>query len=192
VVVAAPDDRGGLAIELRNPAAELCASADATLPAAAPAPPDLGRYPVAPLPAERPPATPASLAPDTVLGSLASGFHADRAPAYLADVRESLPIYRDQRVAHPGYLLRNANYVLALNVTLGPWIHVASAVQNFATAEDGDDISTRARVTSLDEKKGHRFVELDILMIANERRPLLHVRHTAIYQPRQSRTGSSG
>jgi len=31
------------------------------------------------------------------------------------------------------------------------------------------------------ERKGHGFVELDLLMVANDTRPVLHVRHTAIY-----------
>src|SRR5262245_43665323 len=96
-----------LDIEVRNPAGALCATANAGLPAAVAPLPDLGNYPLKALPAHRPPASPESLTPGTVLGSLISGFHAERAPEYLEDVRESLPIYREQRIAHPGYLLRN-------------------------------------------------------------------------------------
>ena len=35
------------------------------------------------------------------------------------------------------------------------------------------------------EKKGHRFVELDALVVANGRTPLAHCQHIAIYQPRE-------
>jgi hypothetical protein len=35
------------------------------------------------------------------------------------------------------------------------------------------------------EKKGHRFVELDALVVANGTTPLAHCRHIAIYQPRE-------
>jgi hypothetical protein len=180
---------GALDIEVRNPAGELCATAHAGLPAAVPPLPDLGNYPLKALPAHRPPASPESLTPGTVLGSLISGFHAERAPEYLEDVRESLPIYREQRVAHPGYLLRNANFVLAANVALGPWIHVGSDIQQHGVAGDGDSISTRGRVATIYEKKGHRFVELDLLMVADDKRPLMQVRHIAIYQPRDQLTG---
>lgn len=190
VVFAVPGESESMAIEVRNPAGELCATAHAALPPRAADPPDLRDHPLAPLPAERPPASPQSLSEGTVLGSLESGFHADRASEYLADVRDSLSIYHEQRVAHPGYLLRHANFVLALNVTLGPWIHVGSDVQNFSPAEDGENLSTRARVTRLYERKGHGFVELDVLMVADDTRPLLSVRHVAIYQPRQTRRTS--
>ena len=54
-----------------------------------------------------------------------------------------------------------------------------------AAARTGDEITARAKVTGNYEKKGHRFVELDALVIANGRTPLAHCQHTAIYQPRE-------
>ncbi len=33
-------------------------------------------------------------------------------------------------IAHPGWILRDANYVLSANVRLGPWIHVSSPVRH--------------------------------------------------------------
>ena len=184
IEVAAVDAESGLALELRNAAGELCAEATASLPNPHAPAADIAAYPAADLPAVPPPASPATLIGGAVLGSFESGFHADRAGEYLADVREELPLYRAEGVAHPGYLLRSANYILAANVKLGPWIHVASAVQNYGAAVDGDRISTRGRVRAVYERKGHRFVELDLLMIANTSRPVVHVHHTAIYQPR--------
>ena len=35
------------------------------------------------------------------------------------------------------------------------------------------------------DKKGHRFVELDALVVANGKTPLAHCHHIAIYQPRE-------
>ena len=43
----------------------------------------------------------------------------------------------------------------------------------------------RARITGNYEHKGHRFVELDALVLAGERIPVAHIAHTAIYRPRQ-------
>jgi hypothetical protein len=37
------------------------------------------------------------------------------------------------------------------------------------------------------EHKGHRFVELDCLVLAGGDRALAQVHHTAIYEPRQVR-----
>jgi hypothetical protein len=46
-------------------------------------------------------------------------------------------------------------------------------------------LTARAKVTGNYEKKGHRFVELDALVVANGRTPVAHCQHIAIYQPRE-------
>jgi hypothetical protein len=74
--------------------------------------------------------------------------------------------------------------VLMDNVVLGPWIHVGSKVQNLSIAHVGESLSVRARVADNYEKKGHGFVDLDALVIANNERPIAHVLHTAIYRLR--------
>jgi hypothetical protein len=38
------------------------------------------------------------------------------------------------------------------------------------------------RVTDLFERKGHKFAELDLLLVANDTRPVQHVRHTLVYE----------
>ncbi|GIW40315.1 MAG: hypothetical protein KatS3mg076_0892 [Candidatus Binatia bacterium] len=144
--------------------------------------------PEARLPDRKPPASPESLAPETLLGSLAFTFRADEAANYLADVRESLELYSEHGLAHPGFLLRAANAILVANVELGPWIHTGSAVRHLGLVADGDRISVRGRVRDEYERKGHRFVELDVLLVERSRGPVLSVLHTAIYRPRPART----
>jgi hypothetical protein len=46
-------------------------------------------------------------------------------------------------------------------------------------------LTARAKVTGNYEKKGHRFVEFDALVVANGNTPVAHCQHTAIYQPRE-------
>jgi hypothetical protein len=58
-------------------------------------------------------------------------------------------------------------------------------MQLLAAAAIGDELVARARVTGNYEKKGHRFVELDALIVANGRTPVAHCQHIAIYQPRE-------
>ena len=77
------------------------------------------------------------------------------------------------------------NKVLVDNAILGPWIHVGSRMQLLSAGKSGDELTARARVTGNYEKKGHRFVELDGLVVANGRTPVAHCRHIAIYQPRE-------
>ena len=109
----------------------------------------------------------------------------DAASEYLTDVRETDPIYAREGLGHPGLLQRVMNKVLVDNAILGPWIHVGSRMQLLAAGASGDELTARAKVTGNYEKKGHRFVELDALVVANGRTPLAHCQHIAIYQPRE-------
>ena len=104
---------------------------------------------------------------------------------YLADIRETDPIYAREGLGHPGLLQRVMNKVLVDNAILGPWIHVGSRMQLLTAARRGDELTARARVTGNYEKKGHRFVELDALVVANGTTALAHCQHIAIYQPRE-------
>ena len=147
-------------------------------------PPDGPEPPPGELPALRPPASPDSLRPGTILGSISDVFSAQRAAPYLADVRESLPVYAEHGVAHPGWLLRFANSVLSRNVELGPWIHVSSDVALCGLVEDGEAVETRAIVVDERERSGHRFVTLDVATSARDR-CVQRVTHTAIHTPRR-------
>jgi acyl dehydratase len=174
---------GESGLEVRNSSGELCATAEAGLAEPAPEPPDPGEWPDVPQSEDPPPAAPEALVPGTVLALAPHRFHADRSAEYLEAVRETLPLYLAEGLAHPGWILRDANYVLSANVRLGPWIHVSSAVQHFGPARDGDVVSARALVTDEWERKGHRFVRLDVLHLADGR-AVARTDHTAIYLPR--------
>ena len=78
-----------------------------------------------PPPDARPPAAPRSSAPSRSASSSGTGTPT-HAGDYLEIVSDDLAVYRDPPVAHPGWLLRAANYVLSRSVRLGPWIHVES------------------------------------------------------------------
>jgi acyl dehydratase len=119
------------------------------------------------------------------LGTLPRAWAGDAAKEYLTDVRETDAIYAREGLGHPGLLQRVMNKVLVDNAILGPWIHVGSRMQLLAAARSGDELTARAKVTGNYEKKGHRFVELDALVIAQGRTPVAHCQHIAIYQPRE-------
>jgi hypothetical protein len=171
------------ALEVRNPDGAVCATAEVALPDAAPARPDPDGWPEVDQVGDPPPASPEALVPGTAFGLAPHGFHAELAGEYLDAVREDLPIYRDEGLAHPGWVLRDANYVLSANVRLGPWIHVSSDVQHLGLVHDGAVVTARALVTAEWERKGHRFVTLDVLHLADGE-PVARTEHTAIYRPR--------
>jgi acyl dehydratase len=172
-----------VALELRGPDGAVRASGEAQLPGDTPPRPG-GDWAAVDQADDPPEASPTSLAPGTALCLAPHGFHANNAAEYLAEIGESLPLYADRRVAHPGWLLRDANRVLSANVRLGPWIHVESVVQHHGLVHDGDVVDARATVTREWERKGNRFVELEVGLFAGRDRLVAQVVHTAIYRPR--------
>ncbi len=169
---------------LRNPDGEVVSTGQATLPGEAPHPPDPSRFPFAELHGDKPAASPQSLATGTVLASFETDFPDETSTTYLDDVREDLPLYAEDGFAHPGWILRMGNRILVNNVVLGPWIHVGSAVQNYAPVTSGAHLVTRGTVGREYERSGHRFVELDLAVLADDS-IVSTITHTAIYLPRQ-------
>jgi len=174
---------GRLSIEVES-RGELCATGTASLPDALPLL-SIADFPETAAVSERKPVNAASYETGKWLGTLPRAWAGDAATEYLADVREHDPIYAREGLGHPGLLQRVMNKVLVDNAILGPWIHVGSRMQLLAAAKSGDELTARAKVTGNYEKKGHRFVELDALVVANGKTPLAHCWHIAIYQPRE-------
>jgi acyl dehydratase len=164
--------------------AELCATGTASLPAIAPVV-ALDDYVEMPAVAERKPVNSATFETGKWLGTEPRRWIGQAASDYLADIRETDPIFAREGLGHPGLIQRVMNRVLVDNTILGPWIHVGSRMQLLSAARIGDEITARAKVTASYEKKGHRFVELDALVVANGTTPIAHCHHTAITQPRE-------
>lgn len=184
VTAAEAGDTLELRVESRG---ELCATGRAALPASPqPAPAAFAEAPIPPEPpAERPPADEASLAVGRWFAIHPFRLSPEDGRNYLRDIRESLPIYAEAGIVHPGTILHIGNWALRHNVVLGPWMHVGSRIEHFAAARIGDELSARALVTDNYEHKGHRFVALDVLVYAHRTTPLARIAHTAIYRPRQ-------
>jgi len=181
--VEAPD--GSLELRVESEGVE-CATGTARLPAAVGTAPALAGYPYRAPPADlgaRPPADEQSLAVGNLLSTVPAVLDREKHETYLKDVRETNEIYAREGIAHPGILLRLCNSALRENVVLPPWIHVGSTMRNLSLARVGEALSARTRVTANYDRKGHRFVDLDCLLLAGER-PVAHVLHTAIYKLR--------
>jgi len=162
----------------------LCATATASLPDAA-APPALDGFRTVAQRAVRPPADDASLAVGTWLGIEPLAVTPALIAQYAREVRETSPLYEKEGVLHPVLVPHICNFALNRNVTLGPWMHVGSTIQHFAVAKSGDVLGVRARVTGNYEHKGHLFVDIDALIVANDRTPIARSAHLSIYRPRQ-------
>jgi acyl dehydratase len=181
--VRAEEEDGVLSIEVES-RGELCATGTASLPVAAPGF-SIADYVEVAAVSERRPVSAESYELGTWLGSMPRTWAGEAADEYLNDVRERDPIFSREGLGHPGLLQRVMNKVLVDNVILGPWIHVGSRMRLLSAGRRGDEIAVRAKVIANYEKKGHRFVELDALVVGNSTTPLAHCHHVAIYQPRE-------
>ena len=179
----ADESNGVLSIQVHS-RGQLCATGTGSLPASAPAV-SMADFREVPAVAQRQPVSAASYEVGQWLGTAPRDWAGEAATGYLADIRETDPIYGREGLGHPGLLQRVMNKALVDNAILGPWIHVGSRMQLLSAAKSGDVITARAKVIGNYDKKGHRFVELDALAVANGQTPLAHCWHIAIYQPRE-------
>ena len=141
---------------------------------------DLDAFTPAPLPDPLASASPEVLRPGP-LGSISEEVTAEGAERYLADINETLPLYRQQDVVHPGALLRMVNAVLMRNVVLGPWIHTASSCAFLGVARVPTLLRAHAVVTDTFERNGHDYVRYDALVLSDDL-PVMAVDHTAIFR----------
>ncbi len=139
-------------------------------------------------PEQPPDASPATLAPGTVLGTLHHNADPIRVAGYLASINDGGALVTTGSV-HPGWLLLDANEALSANVALGPWIHVGSELRLHRRVAFDEEVETRAVVVAEYGRKGHRFVELDVVILASGE-PAMSVHHTAIYRPRRGEAGT--
>jgi hypothetical protein len=181
--VRASEQDGVLTLEVES-RGELCATGSASLPSSTLSFTLSDFKDVSPV-AERRPVSASSYEIGKWLGTVPREWAGNAAKEYLADIRETDPIFARDGLGHPGLLQRMMNKVLVDNAILGPWIHVGSKMQLLSAAKTGDELTARAKVIGNYEKKGHRFVELDALVFANGKTPLAHCWHIAIYQPRE-------
>jgi acyl dehydratase len=163
---------------------ELCASGRASLPTGPGSLPEAVAEPPPP-PADRPAASETTLAIGTLLGINPLPVTRELVEQGVSDLRETETLYLEEGLVHPVLIARTGNWALNHNVVLGPWMHVGSKIRHFAAAHIGDELSVRALVTANYEHKGHRFVDVDVLVLANRSVPVARIAHTAIWLPRQ-------
>lgn len=140
----------------------------------------------APLPQERPPASVEVFTPGSVLGAIQLPTDEVRMSAYLESIEEPSSVYSRRRIVHPGMVLNGANWILGANVVMPAWLHVESRVQHWRPVGVGEPLQVRGIVADAFERKGHRFIAVDIVWMAGEgpeaSELVASARHTAIWQ----------
>jgi acyl dehydratase len=181
--VTASERDGGLDLTIES-RGEICGTGHATLPATA-GRVSLDDYKSATPPPDRPHVSDAPYEVGSWLGIRPHKVSSAVAEQYLQAIGETDPVYRTEKIIPCGTLLRCANWALTHNAVLGPWIHVGSTLHAIAPAHVDDELTVRARVTKNYDHKGHKFVELDALIVANGKTPVARIDHVAIYAPRR-------
>ncbi len=132
------------------------------------------------------------LGPGTMLGSRELTLDLDLAArTFVREMGDPSPIYQaSNALCHPAFLPAQANYIIRDNVALGPWIHVSSEIQHYASGLHNEPISLRGKIVEGWERKGHEFIKADLALFGRDDRPLARILHTAIVRLREEATAS--
>lgn len=88
-------------------------------------------------------------------------------------------------LANMSFILGCSNWVLARNVYMNPWVHMATRSQNYAAMPLGTAVIAEMAVTDLFTKKGHEFVDVKVtLFSAEDDKCFASIDLRAIYQLR--------
>lgn len=103
------------------------------------------------------------------------------------DNRDDLALFQSGPIApiHPGFVLRQANFVLRNRFTLPAWIHTGSRIVFHDVLRLGNEYEVRAVPEEKWERKGHQMVRLYVA-IRSGTKTYAEVLHTAIFRPRES------
>jgi hypothetical protein len=167
-----------------------CATAEASLPEASGEPPPERRGdPPLVRDAARPIASREVMERlrESGLGALRSRWsESAEIASYLRDPAQLAPVFRNQRLANPSFLLGLTNWVLAANIRLSPWLHLETHSQHFSAVEMDTELVVEARIADLFEKKGHEFADVDVEVYAEPRKAaVMTARLRAIYKLRK-------
>jgi hypothetical protein len=165
-----------------------CASAEVVLPAAASEPPTRRGDPLLQRDALRPTASRAvmeSLRRHGLAAMPARWSEAAEMTYYLRDPHAMAPVFRDEGLANPAFLLGLTNWVLGSNVKMSAWLHLETRSQHYRAIQRDAQLTVEAAIADLFEKKGHGFVDVDVEIYAGaDAFALASVRLRAIYQLR--------
>ncbi len=179
----------GYEAKLFGPQGVHCASARASLPRDAAEPPSRRGDPLLSREAGRPVASRAVMEElrETGLGALPARWdEAAELTTYLRNPDRMAPVYRDEKLAHPGFVLGLTNWVLGRNVRMSPWLHLETWSQHHRAIPWGAELVVEAAIADLFEKKGHEFVDLDVGVFGrNDDDAYASVRLRAIYRMRR-------
>jgi len=164
-VSAEPSD-AGMTLQVTSQG-ELCATGMAALPTVASAPPAADIFVNVIPPENRPPADEVSLAVGKVFGTRPLAVTAEFAAEYFHNVRETDPRYADENLAHPGPHSTRLQLDAEPQRGSRPMDPCRQRHPKFRRGPRRRRDIGACAVAANYERKGHSFVELDVLVLAD-------------------------
>ncbi|MBW2725181.1 MAG: hypothetical protein JRE71_12390 [Deltaproteobacteria bacterium] len=166
-----------------------CATAQVSLPEEISDPPSRRGDALLARDAERPVASRAVMERlrDTGLGAISARWsEGAEITSYLRRSSEMAPVFRDEGLANPGFILGLTNWVLGRNVRMSPWLHLQTDSQHHRPVAPDTELVVEAAISDLFEKKGHEFVDVEVgVYQRSDDVAVASVRLRAIYLLRQ-------
>jgi len=105
--------------------------------------------------------------------------------SYLREPDAMAPVFRDEGLATPAFVLGLTNWVLAANVAMSAWLHLETDSRFFRAVAPASELAVEAAIADLFERKGHEFVDVDVgVFDTADDAAVAAVRLRAIYQLR--------
>ncbi len=183
-------DEARYTAQLTRPDGTTSATAEVQLPTQLPAPPERRFDPIAEPKFVGPAASPEAFRRLQLEGCLAFRYRWNAEHRMSSYVRDASLMPELLQTSHQGYanmsfLLGTSNWVLASNAHMNPWVHLETHSQNFHPAAPGTVVVAEMSVVDFYEKKGHKFVDVDVNLFDDSTNECLStVALRAIYQLR--------
>ena len=123
-------------------------------------------------------------------GCKAFKFHwgGDNPLIYLSDEKKLPLILQPSKSGHANlsFLLGCANWILAGNAFMNPWVHLQTKSQNYKSVSLETTLITEMSVIDFYEKKGHEFIEVEVnLFEEKSKQCCMSINQLAIFKLRK-------
>ena len=123
-------------------------------------------------------------------GCKAFKFHwgGDNPLIYLSDEKKLPLILQPSKSGHANlsFLLGCANWILAGNAFMNPWVHLQTKSQNYKTVSLETTLIAEMSVIDFYEKKGHEFIEVEVnLFEEKSKQCCMSINQLAIFKLRK-------
>ncbi|NJN51211.1 MAG: MaoC family dehydratase [Gammaproteobacteria bacterium] len=141
-----------------------------------------------PAPAPLPPLTPQSVPVGQSLRARRFAVSLAESEAFCRDKQnEASPLFFGPHARlHPAWIASQPIFLLHHSFAYGPAIHTASRIAHMARSRSDQFVTVTGRCIDAFERKGHQYIVNDATLLDSANAPFARIRHTAIYQLKET------